>query len=94
VNQRCVNGTCKGRIDGVINESKTNDTLRYLQGLFDVPKFIQEHPRKPGSNSSRTEADIPNIDVFNNLKKIVDNVLATSKFNKVDLNALFSFMHQ
>ena len=40
VNQRCVNGTCKGRLDGQVNEGKTNDTLRYLQGLFDVPKYI------------------------------------------------------
>ena len=77
----------------MINESKTNDTLRYLQGLFDVPKYIQEHPRKP-DNSSRTEEDIPNLQVFKNLKRIVDDVLTTSKFNKVDLGALFSFMDQ
>ena len=30
VNQRCTNGTCKGKLDGVINERKANDTLRYL----------------------------------------------------------------
>jgi len=40
------------------------------------------------------EADIPNVHVFNNLKKTVDGVLAKSKFNKVDLAALFSFMNQ
>ena len=45
VNQRCINGTCKGKLDGEINERKANDTLRYLQGLFDVPKFVKEHPK-------------------------------------------------
>ena len=40
-----------------------------------------------------TEADIPNIHTFNNLKGIVDKVVARSKYNKVDLNALFSFMN-
>lgn len=88
-----MNGTCKGRLDGQINEGKTNDTLRYLQGLFDVPKYIHEHPRK-ADNSSLLETDIPNMGVFNNLKKIVDVQLAKSKFNKVDLGALFSFMNQ
>ena len=41
-----------------------------------------------------TEADIPNLQTFNNLKTIVDKVVARSKYNKVDLNALFSFMDQ
>ena len=98
VNQRCTNGTCKGKLDGEINERKANDTLRYLQGLFDVPKYIQEHPRKQiiGTNDTEpmTEADIPNIHTFNNLKEIVDKVVTRSKYNKVDLNALFSFMNQ
>ena len=98
VNQRCTNGTCKGKLDGDINERKANDTLRYLQGLFDVPKFIQENPRKFAERGSEaepmTEADIPNIHTFKNLKAIVDRVVSRSKYNKVDLNALFSFMHQ
>ena len=47
VNQRCTNGTCKGKLEGEISERKANDTLRYLQGLFDVDKFVAEHPRKP-----------------------------------------------
>jgi hypothetical protein len=94
VNQRCVNGTCKGKLDGEINERKANDTLRYLQGLFDVPKFIIEHPRKSDGNELMTESDIPNIHTFNNLKSIVDLVVGRSKYNKVDLNTLFSFMDQ
>ena len=63
-----------------------------------MPKYIQEHPRKQimGTNETEpmTEADIPNINTFKNLKSIVDKVVARSKYNKVDLNALFSFMHQ
>jgi len=80
-------------LDGEINERKANDTLRYLQGLFDVPKYIVEHPKKV-DGELMTEQDIPNISTFNNLKAIVDKVVARSKYNKVDLNALFSFMHQ
>ena len=41
-----------------------------------------------------TEDDIPNIQIFNNLKGIVDRVVDRSKYNKVDLNSLFSFMDQ
>jgi len=93
VNQRCVNGTCKGKLDGEINERKANDTLRYLQGLFDVPKFIQEHPRK-FDGEPMAESDIPNIHTFNNLKSIVDLVVSRSKYNKVNLNTLFGFMDQ
>lgn len=92
MNQRCVNGTCKGKLDGEINERKANDTLRYLQGLFDVPKYIQENSKQDGQKME--DENIPNKVVFNNLKAIVDEVVAHSKYNKVDLNALFSFMDQ
>ena len=49
-----------------------------------------------GTNETEpmTVDDIPNEPVFNNLKAIVDRVVARSKYNKVDLNALFSFMDQ
>lgn len=40
------------------------------------------------------DTDIPNIQTFKNLKAIVDKVMASSKYNKVDLNVLFSFMDQ
>ena len=63
-----------------------------------MPKYIQEHPRKQIMGTNDTEPmtvdDIPNEQTFNNLKKIVDKVVARSKYNKVDLNALFSFMDQ
>ena len=88
-----MNGTCKGKLDGEINERKANDTLRYLQGLFDAPKYVQEHPRKPDGEPMTIE-DIPNVKIFDNLKALVDKVVAKSKYNKVDLNSLFSFMDQ
>ena len=43
-NNRCVNSTCKGRVVGEFNERATNDTLRYLSGLFDCVKYRAEHP--------------------------------------------------
>jgi len=86
-----VNATCKGRLEGLINESKTNDTLRYIQGLFDVEKFVREHP-KTSTGEQMDEHKIPNVKVFRNLKAIVDEVIHRSKYNKVDLGALFSFM--
>ena len=55
-----------------------------MQGLFDVAKFIREHPKH--------DSAIPHKEVFDRLKTIVDGVIATSKYNKVDLGALFSFM--
>ena len=81
----------------MVNERRANDTLRYLQGLFDVDKFIQEHPRKntaDGSGTQRTREEIPNAAVYDHLKGIIDNVVQQSKYNKVDLNQLFSFMNQ
>ena len=42
----------------------------------------------------QTREDIPESHIFDNLKSIVDEVVAQSKYNKVDLKALFSFMDQ
>ena len=88
-----MNGTCKGRLDGTVNERKANDTIRYLQGLFDVPKFVQEHPKKL-DGSPMDEVEVPYRNEFANLKAVIDRVGQKSKYNKVDLNQLFSFMHQ
>jgi len=43
INNRCVNGACKGKVKGEFNERVTNDTLRYLQGLFDWQKYKIEN---------------------------------------------------
>ena len=39
-----------------------------------------------------TREDIPNAATFDHLKALIDRVVARSKYNKVDLNKLFSFM--
>ena len=65
-------------------EQQTNDTLRYLQGLFNVKKFILEH--------KTLESKIPNEEQFKVLQERVDAVMRRSKYNKVDLGQLFGFM--
>jgi len=46
VNNRCVNVACKGKVRGEFNEKVTNDTLRYLHGLFDWQKHKTENKIK------------------------------------------------
>lgn len=71
VNSRCINGTCKGRLTSTFNEKTTNDTLRYLQGLFNVEKYIQENPKKQDGETVQPlmEDEIPNAAIFNTLKE-------------------------
>lgn len=39
---------CKNRVKAEISESQVNDTLRYLQTLFDANKYIDEQrPANP-----------------------------------------------
>lgn len=68
------------------SENQTNDTLRYLQGLFNVKKYLHENKidMQPG--------EVPNAAAFSHLQDKVDSVLDRSKFNKVDLGSIFSFM--
>ena len=86
VNNRCVVGTCKGKMIPEYSEFATNDTLRYLQGLFNVRKYIHE------SKQTKTEQDVINYDEFVRLQQKVDSVLSRSKYNKVDLRNIFFFM--
>lgn len=67
-------------------EKITNDTLRYLQGLFDVKKYQSENKEVD------IHREIPYEEEFVRIKKLVDDVIEHSKYNKVDLGALFSFM--
>ena len=61
VNQRCVNGACKGRLNSLFSEKATNDTIRYLKGLFDVDKFMQENPfKQDGKGDAILRSDIIN----------------------------------
>ncbi len=55
VNNKCVNGACKGKVKGEFNERVTNDTLRYLQGLFDWEKSKIEHKLKPNDQHPHEE---------------------------------------
>jgi DNA polymerase alpha subunit A len=87
INNRCVVGTCKGKMIPEYSEFVTNDTLRYLQGLFNVRKYIHETKQ-----TTKLESDVINYDEFNRLKSKVDSVLNRSKYNKVDLRNIFSFM--
>ena len=43
INGRCIIMTCKGKMIPEYSEFATNDTLRYLQGLFNVMKYIHEN---------------------------------------------------
>jgi hypothetical protein len=86
INNRCVVTTCKGKMIPEYSEFVTNDTLRYLQGLFNVRKYIHE------SKLSKQEHEVINYEEFTRLKAKVDSVLNRSKYNKVDLKSIFSFM--
>ena len=77
---------CKGKMIPEYSEFATNDTLRYLQGLFNVKKYIHEN------KDTRREDEIPNFHKYAELKSKVDFVLNRSKYNKVDLKNIFSFM--
>jgi hypothetical protein len=70
------------------SEFATNDTLRYIQGLFNIKKYLHEH------KISKKEEEIPHFIEFAALKAKVDSVLDRSKYNKVDLRSIFSFMNK
>ena len=85
LNGKCNNPACKGKVTAEHPERKTNDTLRYLSGLFNVPSFCIENNLPPKS-------DVPFEHEFNQLHELVERVLSQSQYNKVDLGSLFSFM--
>ena len=88
INGRCIQPTCKGKVSATLSEKLLNDTLRYLHGLFDVEKYKRE-------NFSKKDQE-PTLEVhgeeFSELKAIVDDALGESKYNKVDLNQIFSLI--
>ena len=83
---RCFVNGCKGRVIAVqFSERVTNETLRYLQGLFDTQKYRVE--------ASETKIDEhPHEEEFRSIKAVVDAVIDNSRYNKVDLGSIFSFM--
>ena len=85
---RCVNVGCKGRVVAErFSERATNDSLRYLQGLFDVNRYKIEQ------GCSKID-EVPFEAEFTSIRRLVDEVISQSKYNKVDLGALFSFMQK
>lgn len=83
---RCMVIGCKGRVAAQTSESQANDTLRYLQGLFNVDKYRNEFKK------AKHDAPIPHEEMLNHVIEQVDALLDKSKYNKVDLKGLFSFM--
>lgn len=98
INGRCNISGCKGRVVAKLSEQQANDTLRYLQGLFNVDKYLNEiqlSQKKLDTNTATGNKDLANIPHREMLEKVmsyVDEVLNMSKYNKVDLKNIFSFM--
>ena len=86
INGKCIQPACKGKVTATLSEKLLNDTLRYLQGLFDVEKYKRENPSKDHEQLRVHE------DQFAELKAIVDAALDESKYNKVDLGSIFSMI--
>jgi hypothetical protein len=82
---KCVVSTCKGKTAPEYSEQQTNDTLRYLEGLFNVKKYLHE-------NKMDRKLEHPDKDKYTQLQRQVSTVLDRSKYNKVDLHTIFSFM--
>ena len=47
---------------------------------------------KKQENQTQNQIDHPHSLILSNIKAVVDEVIGHSKYNKVDLNSLFSFM--
>jgi hypothetical protein len=73
-------------VSATLSEKLLNDTLRYLHGLFDVEKYKRENQSKDHTCFEVHEGE------FAEVKAIVDAALEESKYNKVDLNQIFSLM--
>jgi hypothetical protein len=64
-----------------------------LQGLFNVEKFKNELKLK-GNNKENTDLmNVPHQEMLGHVMRYIDQVLERSKYNKVDLSQLFSFMN-
>lgn len=83
---------CKNRVKADVSELQVNDTLRYLQTLFDGKKYIDEQKPQPNDQNRMELRDISNLKMLQETKPYVDEVLQKSKFNNVDLGQLFKFI--
>jgi hypothetical protein len=50
VSHKCNVLGCKARVKPVVSEMQVNDTLRYLQSLFDIDKYCREMKDKSVEN--------------------------------------------
>jgi hypothetical protein len=71
--------TCTGKRKPVLAEKQVNSTLDYLMSLFEVPKDM-------------TKLSTEDKNSFNYLHSQVKSVMDKSKYNKVSLVDVFSFM--
>lgn len=72
------------------DEKKVNDTIRYLQSIFDFEKYKNEQIVQQGGKTINTEDEAHQY-TLQNIKLIVDKFLKKSQFNNVDLKSIFSF---
>lgn len=91
LNGRCNNQGCKGRVLAKLSEQQANDTLRYLQGLFNVDKYLNElhmsqKKDKENMSTNKLTANIPHQEMLATVMAHIDDVLNKSKYNKVDLS--------
>ena len=92
---KCNNQGCKGRVVAKLSESQANDTLRYLQGLFNCDKYLDElmMSNKNPAMTNKKLANIPHKRMLDDTLEYINNMLGMSKYNKVDLGSIFSFMN-
>ena len=89
MNNRCNVVGCKGRVRAVnVSEEKANDTLRYLEGLFNMDKYQTELKLNKNKSNQGEKQELPPhlVNTLENIKPFIDEVLTRSKYNKVDLS--------
>lgn len=69
VSHKCNVLGCKARVKPVVSEMQVNDTLRYLQSLFDVDKYCREMKEKE-------KEQIGHANILADIKVHIDQVLA------------------
>mmetsp|Transcript_28124 Transcript_28124/g.27115 ORF Transcript_28124/g.27115 Transcript_28124/m.27115 type:complete len:121 (+) Transcript_28124:1500-1862(+) len=95
IGDRCIGESCKrkGKVVAEYSEQQINDTLRYLDGLFNVEKHFHEVKSK-GPIVSKDAASYEQKIPMKNLQDTVGTVLARSNYNNVNMADLFAFMNK
>jgi len=63
---------CKGRVRAVTSESQANDTLRYLQGLFNVDKYLNELQMNAKGKENTPSNSIPHAVMLDHVMSSVN----------------------